>query len=36
MANAKANLRFHKPHATEAELDAMVMEFYDGVGRVCG
>lgn len=34
MANAKANLRFHKPQATDAELDAMVMEFYDGVGRV--
>jgi KDO2-lipid IV(A) lauroyltransferase len=34
MTNAKANLRFHKPQATEAELDAMVMEFYDGVGRV--
>lgn len=34
MANTKANLRFHKPEATEAELDAMVMEFYDGVGRV--
>ncbi len=34
MANAKGNLRFHKPEASEAELDAMVMEFYDGVGRV--
>lgn len=34
MANAKANLRFHRPQASEAELDAMVMEFYDGVGRV--
>ena len=26
MANAKANLRFHKPQASDAELDAMVME----------
>lgn len=34
MANAKANLRRHRPQASEAELDAMVMEFYDGVGRV--
>lgn len=32
--NAKANLRRHKPHASEAELDAMVTEFLDGVGRV--
>lgn len=34
MANAKINLRFHRPQASEAELDTMVMEFYDGVGRV--
>lgn len=31
---AKKNLRLHKPEASEAELDAMAMEFLDGVGRV--
>ncbi len=34
MLNAKANLRRHRPEASEAELDAMVQEFLDGVGRI--
>lgn len=34
VASAKANLRRHKPDASEAEIDAMVDEFYDAVGRV--
>ena len=33
-AKAKANLKIHKPGASEPELDAMVMDFYDHVGRV--
>jgi Kdo2-lipid IVA lauroyltransferase/acyltransferase len=32
--NAKKNLAQHKPGTSEAELDAMTMEFLDGVGRV--
>lgn len=31
---AKVNLRIHRPQASEAELDAMVEEFLDGVGRL--
>jgi len=34
--NAKANLKRHKPEATEAELEAMVAQFLDGVGRLMG
>jgi Kdo2-lipid IVA lauroyltransferase/acyltransferase len=36
MPNAKANLKRHKPDASEAELDALVQSFLDGVGRVMG
>lgn len=36
MPNAKANLKRHRPDASEAELDAMVQTFLDGVGRVMG
>lgn len=32
--NAKRNLRHHRPGASEAELDAMVEDFLDGVGRL--
>jgi KDO2-lipid IV(A) lauroyltransferase len=32
--NAKKNLAIHKPGASAAALDAMAMEFLDGVGRV--
>lgn len=32
--NARANLRRHKPQASAAEIEAMVGEFLDGVGRV--
>lgn len=31
---ARRNLRFHKPDASDAEIDRMVDEFLDGVGRV--
>lgn len=31
---ARRNLRFHKPEASAAEIDRMVDEFLDGVGRV--
>lgn len=31
---AKANLRRHRPAASDAEIDAMVDAFYDAVGRV--
>lgn len=34
VASAKANLRRHKPEASEAEIEAMIDEFYDAVGRV--
>lgn len=34
IVNAKANLRRHRPDASEAELDTMVRDFLDGVGRV--
>jgi KDO2-lipid IV(A) lauroyltransferase len=34
ITNAKANLARHFPGASEAERDAMVQEFLDGVGRV--
>lgn len=36
MPAAKANLKRHKPQASEAELDAMVEQFLDGVGRLMG
>ncbi|HRE19870.1 MAG TPA: hypothetical protein PKW21_02400 [Rhabdaerophilum sp.] len=31
---ARRNLRIHRPEASDAEIDAMVDEFLDGVGRV--
>lgn len=34
LAGARRNLRIHRPEATEAELDAMIDAFLDGVGRV--
>jgi KDO2-lipid IV(A) lauroyltransferase len=34
IAGARKNLRIHKPEASEADLDRMVQEFLDGVGRV--
>lgn len=34
IAGAKHNLRIHRPGASEAELDAMVEDFLDGVGRL--
>lgn len=32
--NARRNLKRHRPEASDAELDAMVGEFLDGVGRL--
>ncbi|HRE19869.1 MAG TPA: hypothetical protein PKW21_02395, partial [Rhabdaerophilum sp.] len=32
--NARRNLRHHKPDASEAEIEAMIGEFLDGVGRL--
>lgn len=34
IAGAKSNLRVHRPDASEAELDVMVEDFLDGVGRL--
>ena len=34
--NARANLRIHRPDATEAELDAMIEAFLETVGRTMG
>lgn len=34
IAGARRNLRIHRPEAGDAEIDAMVDEFLDGVGRV--
>jgi KDO2-lipid IV(A) lauroyltransferase len=34
VVNARANLAIHRPGATEAELEAMVDAFLDGVGRI--
>lgn len=34
LAGARRNLRLHRPEASEAEIEAMVEEFLDGVGRV--
>jgi KDO2-lipid IV(A) lauroyltransferase len=36
LAGASRNLRIHRPDATAAEIDAMIVEFLDGVGRVMG
>jgi Kdo2-lipid IVA lauroyltransferase/acyltransferase len=36
IAGARANLRRHRPDASDAELDRGVDEFLDGVGRVAG
>lgn len=33
-AGARRNLRFHRPEASEDQIEAMVEEFLDGVGRV--
>lgn len=34
MARARRNLAFHRPEATDAELDAMVDTYCDGIGRL--
>lgn len=36
ITNARKNLRIHKPEATEAELDQMVEDFLETVGRTMG